>query len=333
MGNALWSIKKPFKAILQWLKENVQTNQTTILTFVLASWLMYYGLYIEVREILATFITIMVLELIMQYVKYGNMSLMTIRYAWVFNAIWGISFFLRTDEILLYVLAWALAVLGKYVFTTKDGRHFLNPSNMAVSLILIFFPVVAWTNPLQWGFYADMYETWIIYAVLLFFWIFMSYRVLKQLHIPIWITTLAFALTQLFIFTFFTKESTAFQYMTYFNPGWLIFIFFMITDPRTNPISKLWCMFHWIAVGLLFFVLQYYINENYSNLLALFAMTWTLPFVWKLEQKKWIYHLSLANILQISLIFAFIGIFIYNVYQSWLPDLLFENRCGQLLCI
>jgi hypothetical protein len=97
-------------------------------------------------------------------------------------------------------------------------------------------------------------------------------------------------------------------------------------------LTRMGWVFHWAGIAILFFVLQYHINESYSNLIALFLMTWTLPFVWKLEQIKWRYNLSKWNLIQIALILIFISIFAYNVSQSWVPDLLFDNRCGQLFC-
>lgn len=329
MAKAINPLLSIFGAIIKVLKENVQTNQTAIVSVVLSISVLHYWLYIDLSKILVTLTTILVTEIFMQIRLYWGKSL---RFSWAFNALWWISFFLRTDELLIYVLAGMLAILWKYVFTTKEWRHFMNPSNMAASICLISFPIVAWTNPLQFGFYSDIYKTVFIYTAIFILGSFILWRTYKLLRTPVWITTLVFFVVQLFIFTFFTKEWTMHQYLTYFNPGYFIFIFFMITDPKTSPLTRMGWVFHWAGIAILFFVLQYYINESYSNLIALFLMTWTLPFVWKLEQIKWRYNLSKWNLIQIALILIFISIFAYNVSQSWVPDLLFDNRCGQLFC-
>ena len=317
------------KAIGQWLRYNAQTNQTAIVALVLSIGVLYYGFYLDIYKILATIWTILILEIAIQIYKYWVGS---IRFSGAFNALWGISFFLRSDEIIIYILAGALAILWKYTFTTQEGRHFMNPSNMAVTFCLIFFPLIVWTNPLQWGIYSTPEKTILIYIAIFLLGALISTRVQRLMHIPIWITTLSFFLTQAFIFAFFTEETTWQQALIYFNPGFFVFIFFMITDPKTVPWTKIGHILHGMGIGILFFILQYYINENYSNLLALFCMTLFLPFIWKLESKQWLFGLNQAHILQLGILLIFIHLFAYNIYQNWFPDLIFDNRCRQLFC-
>jgi len=59
----------------------------------------------------------------------------------------------------------------------------------------------------------------------------------------------------------------------------------MLTDPQIAPDNNITKMGFAINVGILPYILQYFINENYSLFAGLFLMTLTLPIAHYLDAK------------------------------------------------
>jgi hypothetical protein len=121
--------------------KNVQHYQTTILSCILFIWVYFFGLDISILEILSVFVTVIVLDYVfLKGLKISRQSI--IPYSWVNAAFW-ICFFLRSEDIAIYIFAWILAICWKYILTLW-WRHFFNPSNMWVFVSLCLFPQYTW---------------------------------------------------------------------------------------------------------------------------------------------------------------------------------------------
>ncbi len=323
-------MRKLFKKVLGKLKTDIQTNQMTIVMSVLLIGVYVYGLNMDIWKLLVTFATTTTLDCLL--IRYETW---TWRYPFSgTNAGFWISFFLRADSYFVYFFAWVLAIVGKHVFRVR-WRHFMNPSNMAVFVTLVLMPQFTWTNPLQWW---KIYERWgipYLYAFfwVLAFWLFIMYRLsllkkMQQFDLPI-----VFIFFHILLFGYF--ENWNWQVMAlFFTPSFLILTFFMITDPRTTPENPPTRILFAMWNVLCFYILWYFINENYSLLWALFCMTMTLPFIWKIDEKiskdvwkysRWFICLLIINAILASIL---IGLVIYRGK----PDLVFDNRCNQLIC-
>lgn len=312
------------------LKDNIQFNQTLILSFLLLIWVEVFNLNISYLEIFVTFATVILLDLF--FIKKNTWN-------WIFpfsgvNAWFWISFFLRSEDLIIYFFAWLLAIVWKNVFKI-NWRHFMNPSNMGVFITLVLFPQYAWINTLQWWNYSwelsISYIIWLILVLLLG--LFISNRVKKHFKFDYILTiVLPFLLLHSILFFIIPFYENLSGYLEFFSISFLIFTFFMLTDPKTVPKNSYSRFLYVISIVLSFYILQFFINESYAILGSLFINTLFLPIIWNLEKKYiekksigfFIFYLILL-ILEISLIW-------YLILIYWQPDLLFDNVCGQLLC-
>lgn len=127
------------------LPKNPQIYQTIFLASLLNAGILFFGLHFDYIKLFTVFASCITFDTLLRYFQTRKWSF---PYSGV-NAGFGISFFLRTDYLILYVLAAFIAISSKHIFRIEN-RHFFNPSNFGVFLVLMIFPLVSWTNPLQW---------------------------------------------------------------------------------------------------------------------------------------------------------------------------------------
>ncbi len=313
------------KKIIKILKENIQLSQTLLLMTILIIWIEFYWLNINYIKVWVIFLTVTFFDLIFLKMK-------TWKWSFPFsgiNAGFGISFFLRTDELIIYFLSWLLAIAWKNLIKIK-WRHFMNPSNMWIVLVLIFFPHYTWINTLQWWNY-----TWIInqsyviiITIILLFWIFITYRVYQIFKYKYFLDYITpFFLLHLVLFFTIPYYESINSAILFFSVSFFIFMFHMISDPKTVPEKSITRFFYSINIVLSFYILQFFINEWYSLLISLFINTLQLPIIWKLEKinKNYLLYILSISIFMITLLISLIYIF-------WRPDLVFDNVCNQLIC-
>ena len=157
--------------------KNIQTNQTIVLSFILILWVVFFGLNISFFEIFFTFFTVIWIDALLTKYYSGEWRF---PYSWV-NAWFGISFFLRSDDAIIYLFAWALAIFGKHIIQSA-GKHFLNPSNMSVFMTLMLFPGITWVNTLQWWNYTGSVNIYyaVLFLTVLLLWLIMCLRVYQS---------------------------------------------------------------------------------------------------------------------------------------------------------
>ena len=101
--------------VVFFFRNNIQTNQTLFLSCILIIGIEYYPLYFDYTKLAIVFSTVIGLDSLFIRIKTGK---------WTFphsgvNTGFGISFFLRTDELIIYFFAGLIAIVGKYIFTFK----------------------------------------------------------------------------------------------------------------------------------------------------------------------------------------------------------------------
>lgn len=308
--------------------KNIQVHQTIILSSILLIWVVFFQLDISYIEIALTFSTVIGLDFLLTRYNSGKY---VFPYSGV-NAWFGISFFLRSDDAIVYIFAGFLAIFGKH-YITSAGKHFLNPSNMAVFATLMLFPWLTWVNALQWGNYTG--QLWPSYIVLLagvfLLGCFMCLRVYQSFKMSyIYDYVLPFLLLHVLAFFTIPRAENLTTAAVFFSISFFIFMFFMMTDPKTVPKTSL--VRSWYAAALVgnFYVLQFLVNENYALLGSLFFNTLLLPCIWKLEATK--SRASLAKYLILWLIILLLLLCILlHIYGR--PDLWFNNICNQQTCL
>lgn len=308
---------------------NIQVQQTLILSCILYIGVVFFSLDISPLEIFTVFTTVILLDfLFLNFYANDSSSSWKFPFSGV-NAGFGICFFLRSFDLPVYIFAWIIAIVSKYLFRFS-GRHFFNPSNIAVCTTLILFPQYTWLNTLQWGNYT--WEiSWSYISVLLLvisLWSYMMFQVYRKFKFTyIYDLILPFLLLHFVLFFIIPYYESFSSFFLFFNVSFFVFTFFMLTDPKTVPMTSWGRIFYSFQVVLTFYVLQFMINENYAILWALFFNTILLPIIWNIEKNRKVYtfFVFLLFIIHIALIMLML-------HKYWYPDFAFDNICNQLIC-
>jgi len=136
----------------------------------------------------------------------------------------SVGILIRSPLFWPYALCSAIAITSKYVIRWH-GRHLWNPSNFSISAMLLLVPGVVATLSIQWGNTIwPMLIVWVLGALIV-------YRV-KRFHITATYVVSFVALS--FVRTAFTGHSFLAEVAPITGPMYQLFIFFMITDPKTT---------------------------------------------------------------------------------------------------
>jgi enediyne biosynthesis protein E5 len=140
----------------------------------------------------------------------------------------SVGILLRSPAYWPYALCSLISITSKYVLRVKD-RHIWNPSNFGVSAMLFLAPATVASLSIQWGNYLlPMVVIWILGLVIV-------WRV-RRLHIT------ATYVVSFFVFAFLRSwvlhEPWQSEIAPITGPMYQLFIFFMITDPKTTVRSK-----------------------------------------------------------------------------------------------
>ena len=140
----------------------------------------------------------------------------------------SIGMLIRSPEFWPYLLCAAIAITSKYVLRV-DGRHIWNPSNFAIVAMLVLASDVVASLSVQWGNnLLPVIVVWCFGAVII--------HKLGRFHIT---------LTYVAGFLFFsvlravvTGHPWAAEVAPITGPMYQLYIFFMITDPKTTVHTK-----------------------------------------------------------------------------------------------
>ena len=130
----------------------------------------------------------------------------------------------------LWPFAWcsATSIVSKYAIRWR-GRHLWNPSNFGICMLLIFAPDFAYTLNVQWGNnLLPMVVVWIVGSIII--------SRLKRFHITLTyvVSYILFALLRSTI----THDPWMAEVAAITGPMYQLFIFFMITDPKSTVLTK-----------------------------------------------------------------------------------------------
>ncbi len=140
----------------------------------------------------------------------------------------SVGILVRSPAYWPFALCALISITSKYVLRVRD-RHIWNPSNFGVSAILFLAGDVAASLSIQWGnFLAPMLVIWALGAAII-------WR-LRRFHITgtYVVSFLVFALLRAWMIGAPWKSEIS----PITGPEYQLFIFFMITDPKTTVRSK-----------------------------------------------------------------------------------------------
>jgi enediyne biosynthesis protein E5 len=136
----------------------------------------------------------------------------------------SVGILIRSPMFWPYALCSAISITSKYVIRWR-GRHLWNPSNFAICVLLLIIPEAVSTLSVQWGNRIEpMLVVWALGALI-------TWRV-KRFHITATyvLSFFLFALLRSFI----TGHAFWAEAAPITGPMYQLFIFFMITDPKTT---------------------------------------------------------------------------------------------------
>jgi len=213
---------------IQW-KKMLSTNNRFMpplfITLILLVGNVSFGILESYEKTLLAILTSVVAELILGRIflhKWPNLAS-----AYITGI--SIGILLRSPLFWPYVLCSLLAITSKYVLRV-NGRHIWNPSNFGISAMLFLAAESVATLSIQWGNnLGAMLVIWILGSVII-------WR-LRRFHICA-VYVLSF-IALAFVRTWITGDPLLSEISPVTGPEYQLFIFFMITDPKTTVRSKL----------------------------------------------------------------------------------------------
>lgn len=152
----------------------------------------------------------------------------------------AVSMLLFTNErIMPIIFATSIAMLSKVLFKVKMNgklRHFLNPSNTGIGAMLLIFPWVGVAPPYQFSEATSGWVDWLLVCIFLTLGSLLNAVFTKK--IPLILAWVGGFFLQAVIRTTIMDTSTVGALMPMSGIAFLLFTFYMISDPATTPITK-----------------------------------------------------------------------------------------------
>jgi len=140
----------------------------------------------------------------------------------------SVGILVRSPAFWPYALCSLISITSKYVLRI-DNRHIWNPSNFGISALLLLAPETVATLSIQWGNNVwPMLVIWVLGSVII--WRVHRFNITGTYVVSF----LAFALLRSWI----TGHPWQAEVAPITGPMYQIFIFFMITDPKTTVRSR-----------------------------------------------------------------------------------------------
>jgi len=228
-----------------------------LITCILAAGQWSFGMLESYSRTGLAIITALVIELIVGRLFWGQWPHLASAY------VSGISvgILVRSPAFWPYALGSTLSITSKYVLRVKD-RHLWNPSNFGIGVMLLLVPDTVAVLSIQWGNYLlPMVIIWILGSIIIW--------QVKRFHIC------ATYVLSFLLFAWVRSGITGHPFLAEVapitGPMYQLFIFFMITDPKTT-VQTTWgqCVVAFL-VALAEMILR--LNESiYAPLYALFLV-------------------------------------------------------------
>ncbi len=175
----------------------------------------------------------------------------------------SLSLLLRADEPWVHAAAAAIAITSKFVLR-HDGKHIFNPAGVAIVALLATAPEHVWISPGQWG-------TSMWFATLVSFLAVLVLSAARRGDIALFFLAAHAALLVARALSLGDPLTIPLHQLQ--SGSLLIFAFFMISDPRTSPDSRLGRLLFAVAVALLAYRLAFVWQMRPALYVALIALS------------------------------------------------------------
>src|SRR5579871_5608566 len=185
-----------------------------------------FGMLESYRKTGVAILASLVTELILSKIYFKKWPILASAY------ISGISvgILVRSPAVWPYLVCAVVSIMSKYVLRVND-RHIWNPSNFGISVLVFLAPETVATLSIQWGNYLlPMVVIWVLGSV-----------IITRVHrFNITGTYVACFILLAFVRSWITGSPWQSEVAPLTGPMYQLFIFFMITDPKTTVKSKKW---------------------------------------------------------------------------------------------
>ena len=249
----------------KWLSLDNRYVPPAFITLILLGGQLGYGILESYQKTLLAIGTAILTEVVLARIFTGKFPNLASAY------ITGISvgILLRSPAFWPYAICSAIAITSKYVLRYK-GRHLWNPSNFGICVVLFLLPASSTMLSIQWG-----NNLWSIVVI----WLLGSVIIwrLRRFHIS---ATYAIAFILLATLrAYIIHEPVLSEISPITSPEYQLFIFFMITDPKTTVRSKFGQSLVVVAVA----ILEFFFRLNQSVYAELYALFWIGPIAMLIE--------------------------------------------------
>jgi len=196
------------------------------ITFILVVGQTLYGILESYEKTAVAIVVAIVAELVLGRIFFGKW--LNLASAYISGISCGIL--VRSPALWPFALASLLSIMSKYVLRVK-GRHLWNPSNFGICALLFLAPETVAALSVQWGnFKWPLIVIWTLGSIII-------YRA-KRAHISATYVASFFAFA--FVRSYITGDSWWAEVAPITGPMYQLFVFFMVTDPKTTVKSKRW---------------------------------------------------------------------------------------------
>ena len=194
------------------------------ITFILLVGHLSYGILESYKKTALAIVAALITELILGRIFFGKWLNLASAY------ITGISvgILVRSPAYWPYALCSVISIMSKYVLRVK-GRHIWNPSNFGIAVLLFLAAETMAVLSIQWGNnYWSLLVIWILGSIII-------WRA-RRFHISATYVVSFFAFA--FLRSWITGDPWQAEVAPITGPMYQLFIFFMITDPKTTVRSR-----------------------------------------------------------------------------------------------
>jgi Na+-transporting NADH:ubiquinone oxidoreductase subunit NqrB len=178
----------------------------------------------------------------------------------------SLSLLLRADAAWVHLLAGVIGIASKFVLRI-DGKHIWNPAGLAIVVLLYTASGHVWISPGSWG-------STVWFATLLAFFAILVLGAARRSDIALFFLGSHAAL--LLARAWWLGDPLAIPLHQLQSGSLLIFTFFMISDPRTSPDSRLGRFIFAASVALAAHSMAFFMQMRPALYVALIALS---PFI------------------------------------------------------
>src|SRR6266480_1973444 len=184
-----------------------------------------YGILESYKKTALAIVAALITELILGRIFFGKWLNLASAY------ITGISvgILVRSPAYWPYALCSVISIMSKYVLRVK-GRHIWNPSNFGIAVLLFLAPETMAVLSIQWGNnYWSLLVIWVLGSIII-------WRA-RRFHISATYVVAFFLFA--FLRSWITGDPWQAEIAPITGPMYQLFVFFMITDPKTTVRSRM----------------------------------------------------------------------------------------------